>query len=149
MNSVYLVWPKWVLEYSRLFSVAVYLWCRLTIAHPEPPLAQEVISELIVTRYRVLTCIRPLMQRTTCCGPVWCSKFKVRSVPRAHWHMLRTDLLNLSHDYCAKLPLALLRSDVLAATAALCCRYRRLVDTTTGHQGPDDARHFVCECHPN
>ena len=52
-----------------------------------------------------------------------------------------------SHDCCAKLLLALLRSDVLATVGDLRRRDRSLVDAAPGHQGPDDARHLVGERH--
>ena len=42
-----------------------------------------------------------------------------------------------SHDCCAKLLLALFRSDVLATDGCLRCHGRRLVYATAGHQSPD------------
>lgn len=54
-----------------------------------------------------------------------------------------------SHDRCAKLLFALFRSDVLATADDLHRRGRSLVNATSGHQGPDDARHLVRQRHPH
>ena len=75
--------------------------------------------ELVLARCRVLTCVRPLMRPSSCRGPVWCSRIRSQ-INAACSEALCCRLVPLtpSHDRCAKLLLALFRSDALATPVA-------------------------------
>ena len=98
----------------------------------------------------MLTCIRPLLRPSSCRRPVWCSRIRLQ-INAACSKALCCRLVPLipSHDRCAKLLLALFRSDVLATDDDLRRYGRRLVNATAGHQGPNDSRHLVRQGHPH
>jgi hypothetical protein len=67
-----------------------------------PPLMQEESFLTSTERGRVLPCVRPLMRRFTCRGPVWDPRVRSTSLERARIALaMRLVLLTPSHRRCA------------------------------------------------
>ena len=93
-----------------------------------------------------------MMRRHRCRGPVWCSKIRSRSKPRAQKALCCTLVFPIpSHDRCAIQLLALLRSDVLAAVGRLTppqpelCKLR-LSPSAPRQSAPSTARQHMHAC---
>jgi hypothetical protein len=79
--------------------------CRAPVPHGHvwtPPLMQEETFRTRTEHGRVLPCVRPLMRRFTCRGPVWDPGARSTSLERALIALpVRLVLLTPSHRRCA------------------------------------------------
>ena len=98
-------------------------------------------------RRRVLTCVRPLMRRVTCRGPVW------ESADRIHFNLARSRRSSMTWfsrsrliNRCAIPPSDLPAPRQPRDRERLRRRDRSSIDVSRCEQSPDDARHLVGQC---